>query len=147
MPTVRIDDAVMAHLRERGRFGDSYNDIVRALLGMPPAKRATAKADASMPGTLKPLIAAGMLAEGDTVTWHRRRRNEVHTATIDDAGRMVTADGAVYLTPDTCASGIAGYPCKGWPNWRTAAGETLQQLRHRAAAADTAGRLNGKHRR
>lgn len=136
MPVVRIDDAVMAHLRERGRFGDTYNDIVRALLGLPPAQRAT---DASMPGALMPLISAGTLAVGDTVTWHRRRRGEVHTATIDDAGRMVTADGAVYLTPDTCASAIAGYPSKGWPNWRTAAGQSLQQLRDRVAAADPPG--------
>jgi hypothetical protein len=62
------------------------------------------------------------------------------TATIDEAGRMVTADGAVFLTPDTCESTIAGYPCKGWRNWRTATGETLQQLREMQAAAESSAR-------
>ncbi|GLI03700.1 restriction system modified-DNA reader domain-containing protein [Phytohabitans aurantiacus] len=140
MPFVRIDDALMAHLREHGRFGDTHNDIVRRLLGMPPAERVSARAGASGSGALMPLIAAGTLAVGDTVTWYRRNLGEVHTATVDDAGRLVTADGAVHITPGTCASSIAGYPCKGWPNWRTAAGASLQQLRDRAAEAIAADR-------
>jgi hypothetical protein len=142
MPLVRIDDAVMAHLREHGRFGDTYNDILRGLFGLPRTARLSAPADLSLPGALMPLIAAGMLAVGETVVWHRSRRGEVHTATVDDAGRLVTVDGAVFLTPDTCASSIAGYPCKGWPNWRTAAGAgaSLQQLRDRVAAATATGR-------
>jgi RAMA domain-containing protein len=140
MPFIHIDDAVMSHLREHGRLGDSYNDTVRSLLGLPRAPRVTASSDTStMHGTLMPLIAAGRLAAGDIVTWYRRRRDELHTATIDGAGRMVTADGAVFLTPDTCASSIAGYPCKGWRNWRTAAGDTLQQVRDRPTAAETPG--------
>jgi Restriction Enzyme Adenine Methylase Associated len=141
MPFIRIDDAVYAHLRNNGRFGDTYNDIVRSLLNLPRAARLTTNSDtATMHGTLMPLIAAGVLAAGDTVTWYRRRRDELHTATIDEAGRMVTADGALFLTPDTCASTIAGYPCKGWRNWRTTAGDTLQQLRDRVTA-ETPGHL------
>jgi hypothetical protein len=74
-----------------------------------------------------PLIDAGKLAAGDTLTWHRPRRGETHTVTVDPAGRLVTAGGDAYSTPDTCASAIAGHPCKGWPNWRTSTGETLQE--------------------
>ncbi|MDG4795017.1 hypothetical protein [Micromonospora sp. WMMD1082] len=140
MPLVRIDDAVMARLRGHGRFGDTYNDILRSLLGLPRAEGVSATADTSIPGALMPLIAAGMLTVGETVTWYRSRRGEVHTATVDDAGRLVTAEGAIFFTPDTCASSIAGYPCKGWPTWRTAAGASLQQLRVRAAAATATGR-------
>jgi hypothetical protein len=135
MPLIRIDDAAYAQLRKNGRFGDTHNDIVRELLHLPRAGRLTTTCDAAtMHGALMPLITAGTLAAGDTVTWYRRRRDELHTATIDEAGRMVTADGAVFLTPDTCASTIAGYPCKGWRTWRTTAGDTLQQLRDRPAA-------------
>jgi len=137
---IHIDDAVMAHLREHGRLGESYTDVVRALIGLPRNPRLTASADASEPGALMPPI---MLAEGETVTWHRRRRGEVHTATVDDAGRLVTAEGAVFLTPAACASALAGYPCKGWPKWRTTAGQTLQQLRDGAAAADPPRRQAG----
>jgi hypothetical protein len=106
-------------------FVDAQPDRVRSR-----ALRVTAASERSTThGALMPFIAAGRIAAGDTVTWHRRQRGELDTATIDEEGRMVTADGAVFLTPDTCESTTAGYPCKGWRNWRTAAGETLQQLR------------------
>lgn len=139
MPYIRIDDEVWAHLRQHGRMGDTYNDTVRSLLGLPKAEPVTSLKEASMPGALMPLITAGLLTKGDTVTWHRPRRGEVFTATIDASGCLVTADGAVFHTPDTCASALVGYPCKGWRTWRTVAGDSLQQLRERAAAANPPG--------
>jgi hypothetical protein len=144
MPHIRIDDEVWAHLRRHGRMGDTHNDTVRSLLGLPKAEPATPPKEAwmhgaSMHGKLMPLIAAGMLTKGDTVTWHRLQRGETHVATVDGNGCLVTADGAVFLTPDSCATALAGYPHKGWPNWRTAAGDSLKQLRERAAAANPPG--------
>jgi hypothetical protein len=58
---------------------------------------------------------------------------QTHIVTVDGAGRLVTADGAVFYTPDSCATALAGYPCKGWPYWQTATGATLQQLREQEA--------------
>lgn len=131
MPYIYVDPVVMAYLRERQAPGDSHNDTIREHLGLPTAPRPARTAPA-IPGALMPLIVAGLLAAGDTLTWHRRRRDETHTVMVDEAGRLVTADGGVFHTPDTCASAIVGYPCKGWPVWRTATGATLQQLRDRA---------------
>ena len=127
MPYIRVDLVVLAYLRERQVGAESHNDTLRRNLGPPPASPSAEPAP-TIPGALMPLLAAGILTAGDTLTWRRPRRGEVHTATVDEAGRLVTADGGVFLTPDTCASAIVGYPCKGWPVWRTATGATLQRL-------------------
>ncbi|RSM65106.1 hypothetical protein DMB66_17675 [Actinoplanes sp. ATCC 53533] len=139
MPYIRIDDDVWAHLRRHGRRGDTHNDTIRSFLGLPKAEYVTSAKEPPLYGKLMPLITAGLLTKGDTVTWHRPQRGETHTATVDASGCLVTADGAVFHTPDTCASSLVGFPCKGWPKWRTAAGDSLQQLRERAAAANPPG--------
>lgn len=50
------------------------------------------------PGALLPLVAAGTLAAGETFTWHRPWCGQTHIVTVDGAGRLVTADGAVVLS-------------------------------------------------
>lgn len=131
MPYILVDPVVMEYLRERAALGDSFNTTIRRQLGLPAAPPVPhgAPTASATPGLLMLLIAAGKLSAGDTLTWHRSRRNETHTVTVDAAGRLVTADGVAFSTPDTCASAVVGYPCKGWPNWRTSTGETLQELR------------------
>jgi hypothetical protein len=133
MPYIHVDRVVMEFLRERAALGDSYNTTIRKHLGLPAAPaapQAPTTTAFALPGALMPLIHAGKLTAGDTLTWHRPRRGETHTVTVDPAGWLVTAGGDVFSTPDTCASAIAGHPCKGWPNWRTSTGETLQELRN-----------------
>jgi hypothetical protein len=99
MPFIRVDETVFAHLCWSRRCFDTKNDIIRALLGLPPAPRGTSKTDPPTPGALLPLITAGALIPGQTFTWTRRSLRETHTATVDEAGRMVTADGASFHTP------------------------------------------------
>jgi hypothetical protein len=120
------------------------NACMRKHLGLPSAPRLAETAATppeslpplimtARPGALLPLVATGRLAAGETLTWHRPRCRQTHIVTVDGAGRLITADGAVFYTPDSCATALAGYPCKGWPYWQTATGATLQQLREQEA--------------
>ncbi|MFC5007206.1 hypothetical protein ACFPIJ_56545 [Dactylosporangium cerinum] len=109
---ISIDTEMHAYPQSRRKVGDTFNDAVRALLGLPPAQPGAVAGSA---GALLDLVTDGTLTVGETVTWTRPRSGEVHTATIDAADHLVAADGPSYLTPDMCASAIAGHPCKGWP--------------------------------
>ncbi len=139
MPHIYVDPVVMAYLHERTALGDTYNSTIRKHLGLPAAPQVAQTPAAPpeslplittvRPGALWPLIASGRLAVRQTLYWHRPQRGETHIVTVDGAGRLVTADGAVFNTPGMCATALAGYPSKGWRDWRTATGVTLQQLR------------------
>lgn len=144
MPHVYVDPVVMAYLRERTALGDSYNSTIRKHLGLPAAPNLVQSAAAppgslpplimtARPGALLPLVASGRLTAGETLVWHRPRLDQTHIVTVDAAGRLVTADGVVFYTPDRCATALAGHPCKGWPYWQTTTGATLQQLRDQEA--------------
>lgn len=130
--TIRISGDVLAVLRQHKTAGDSMNDVVRNLLGLP---RLTPGVGPTTPyGAIGPLLRAGLLRERQVLVWHRRRLGESHTATIDTHGRLITEDGSAWPTPNMAASAIAGYPCKGWSVWRTADGSTLADLRDRLGA-------------
>jgi hypothetical protein len=131
MPVIRVDDEVMVALKQRGTVGDSFNDVVRDLLGLPRQPSNPTYAGQSIVGALGPLLRAGLLHEGQTVTWYRPRRGETHVATVDAHGRLATADGFAYQTPNAAASAVSCYPCLGWHAWRTADGATLADLRQR----------------
>ena len=54
MPMIRVDDEVYQHLNERGNTEDTFNDVIRRELGLPPRKpsRAVTRGDSeTMPST------------------------------------------------------------------------------------------------
>jgi len=129
MPKILIDLEVEAALRERGKFGETYNDVLRQALGLP---RLTVRVGGSGLGrrrSLVDIVAAGLLQPGQIVTWHRASLKQTHAATVTANGLLRTVDGETYATPDSCATALAGYPTKGWKNWRTEDGVSLQELR------------------
>jgi hypothetical protein len=124
-----VDLEVVAALHERGKFGETYNDVIREALGL---RRLDARVGGSWvvrPRSLGDIVAVGLLRPDQIVTWHRSRLERTYTATVTADGRLRTGDGETYATPDTCATAVAGYPAKGWPNWRTEDGISLQELR------------------
>jgi hypothetical protein len=143
MPHIYVDPMVIACLHERTALGDTYNSTIRKHLGLPTAPEVAetpAMPPESLPlirnvrpGALWPLIASGRLAVRQTLYWHRPQRGETHVVTVDAAGRLVTADGTVFNIPGMCATALAGCPSRGWRDWRTATGETRQQLREQEA--------------
>lgn len=129
MPMIKVDDEVLKTLAARGKFGDKYNDLIRDALGLPRNNKPNLVSGKARRGMLAPLLEAGALGAGETVTWHRARIGDTLTATVSTEGFLQTDDGQLHLSPDACSSALAGYPCKGWTVWRTASGKTLQQLR------------------
>jgi hypothetical protein len=124
-------------------YGVSVNAALRAALGLglgeeTPAQRPS-KPRPSLHttwriGKLRPLLDAGLLHDGQPLTWYRRQRGETHTATVTAEGFLADAEGRHHLSPDQCATALSGYPCKGWKSWRIADGTTLDQLRNRLLA-------------
>lgn len=130
MPNIKVDDEVYAALQQRRHTGRTVNTVLRDLLdltGAPPAHAYTRRVD----HTLSDLVHAGLLQPGQRLTWTRRQLGQVHAVTVDTNGALVTDDGSVYASPNSAATGVAGYPIFGWPLWCTDAGESLQQLLER----------------
>lgn len=135
MPTINVDDEVIALLSSRGKFGDTFNDLVRDALGLP---RVAINPEPSFKprGALAPLVDAGLLHDGQVLTWYRRNLGKTHNAAVSADGFLVTSDGRSYTSPDALASALAGHACRGWTSWRTADGTRLHDLRERLAAQE-----------
>jgi hypothetical protein len=139
MPTIRIDDDVYAVLTRGLSSGMTANTALRVLLGLPDGEDPAAVARSTTGpnpgwrpyGKLAPLIDAGLLHDGDVLTWQRRILGHTHLATVTTRGRLLTSDGREHHSPETCSTALAGYPCRGWKEWRTSDGVTLHQLRER----------------
>ncbi len=128
MGTIRVDDQVEAALARLGGFGESYNDVLRRLLNVPDRAEASGRwpRDARK---MRAILAAGLLAPGAALTWHRRNLDVTHTAVVLPDGRIRTEDGAVHGTPSGAADHVTGgYPAKGWRVWLTEDGRTLGEL-------------------
>lgn len=139
MPRIDVDFDVIAELGQRGKFGDTFNDVIRQALGMPRLEFRVGGLQLHNRGSLAPILEAGLLRPEQRLTWERRNLGETHLATVTADGRMMTRNGASHVSPDTCASAVAGYPCKGWRQWRTEDGKTLQELLEKISS-DATGR-------
>ncbi|MGH3736528.1 MAG: hypothetical protein ACRDT6_13065 [Micromonosporaceae bacterium] len=128
MPVITIDHQVTAALEERGRFGDTFNDVLRQVLGLPAVPRYMRNTGTPSRYPLKDLIELGQLHDGQVLVWHRPQLAKTHFATVDSSGCMVTADGVAHRTPNMAATAVAGYPAKGWRAWCTEDGTTLAAL-------------------
>jgi hypothetical protein len=58
---IRVDDEVYEHLNQRGRTEDSFNDVIRRELGLPP-KRQTTPQEPQSPDDTNPRAVAKALA-------------------------------------------------------------------------------------
>ncbi len=134
MPRIIIDTEVHEALASRAHpWRDTPNDVLRALLGLPPAAdRASAEA-APLPGQLGPLIRAGLLRPGERITWHRCNIGEIYSFTVTADGFLTDDEGTV-LSPNRAAHRIAGHPVRAWQVFRTASGTTLAELAESLAA-------------
>jgi len=153
MPTIRIDNDVYAVLIRGIPYGITINAALRAILRLPepaePPQPANPAPHSAAPrptrtgpqptahGKLVRLLNAGLLHDGQVVTWHRRDLGHTHTATVTAEGHLLTGDGTLHLSPDSCATALAGYPCRGWKAWRTSDGTLLSQLRDKLSVDPT----------
>ena len=68
--------------------------------------------------TISDLISKGLIKAGDTLVWKRRSLGEVHTATVQTNGTLVTEDGATHRTPSGAAKHFSKKPVDGWNTWK-----------------------------
>lgn len=80
------------------------------------------------PGQLKPLIGAGLLASGQTLTWTQPRLRRTHTATVTAEGRLRLPDGTTWYSPYQAAKELTGYSADGWKVFTDDQGRTLADL-------------------
>lgn len=115
MRSIRVDDEVYAWLENQAVGFDAPNSVLRRLAGLADEQEPPAEDDKD--GKLLPLIQAGRLKAGETLTWHRPRKNETHRATVTDRGCIRIADGRVFTDPSPAAVALAGYESNGWKAW------------------------------
>jgi hypothetical protein len=66
--------------------------------------QATARSHGVTSGVLAPLLEAGVLQPGETLTWRRRNKGATYTAAVLPGGALQTADGRVHAT--ACAAAV-----------------------------------------
>ncbi|MGQ4366119.1 restriction system modified-DNA reader domain-containing protein [Streptomyces sp. SAS_272] len=76
------------------------------------------------------LLSAGLLAEGEHLTFVRPRMGETHEATVTSRGWIRLADGEEFRSPSKAAMVAVGYGTfDGWEAWQVDDGRFLTQLR------------------
>lgn len=90
----------------------------------------------SFPATLADLLNAGLLREGETLTWHRPQSGQTFAVSVERDGRLRLPDGrhaSSLSAAATMSVGHGSYP--GWECWRAESGELLFDLRSRLIQA------------
>jgi hypothetical protein len=136
MYQIDVDAQVHAALRELGRTGDTFNGVLRSLLGLPGQKLAGRSRHRLSRHGLGPLLDAG-LQPGQRLIWDRPRLHEQHTVTVDADGNLITEAGTVCATPNVATRALSGYPAAGWPAFCTDEGVSLEMLRSQLASSQT----------
>jgi hypothetical protein len=68
--------------------------------------------------TIRDLLKAGILKEGDALIWNRRIQGKIHIAVVTN-GFIQTIDGKLHKSPSGAARHLnAGKPVDGWYVWK-----------------------------
>jgi hypothetical protein len=138
MRTIEVDfDVYKALTLRRPTESVTENDVLRELLGLPPAARAQPSALAAS--------AAGVVSEpGAWITkgvrfpagteFRAHYKGETHLARVQNGALVL--DGQRYDTPSAAAMAITGSPVNGWTFWECrlpgqAAWQMMKALRKR----------------
>jgi len=131
---VEIDEDLAAAIEEQMLLGESREGVVHRLLVKALGEKAATPSPASrtrvvVSGSLKQLLDAGLIAEGDEIRYKEVRRGVVHIGRIDADG-LIHTDKGVEKSPSTALGDLVNYSINGWKHWvHTATGKTLATLR------------------
>lgn len=139
MRRIPVDEQVYAALAALATdpFTDTPNRVLRRLLHLTDTGPDPATSRTNIPPHLAPLLAAGLLAPGQQLTWNRPRLRTRHTATVTADGRLRLDDGTIHPSPYQAARHLAGHPANGYTAFTTADGITLAQLAAALTNPDT----------
>jgi Restriction Enzyme Adenine Methylase Associated len=136
---VEIEEDLAAVVQEQTAQGESRERIVNRLLQQALGEhsapsRPAVRTRVSVAGSLKDLLCAGLIAEGDAVRYTEVRRGTIHVGRIDSDGRIRT-DKGVHSSPSTALRQLVNYSMNGWKCWIHApTGKSLAQLRAEIAS-------------
>lgn len=134
MVPIDIDDEVYAAIEAAAIGGEHPNQVLRRLLGLPPA--ADRDAGARPEGELAALLAAGLLNLGDPVFATGSYPQHHPAATVAEGGHLLTPDGTRHSGPDRLVGALfgEGFAVYGWACLTAADGARLEALRQRHLA-------------
>jgi hypothetical protein len=136
MPSVNVDDEVYRAIEAAARDGESVNQSLRRLLGLPPATGTGTGTGPQAAGELAALIAAGLIALGEPVYATDPVPVPDPVATVAEYGRLRAADGTIYPGPRQLSGALRGatFASYGWQGLTAADGTRLETLRQRLLA-------------
>lgn len=113
---------------------DTSNPVQRSVV--PTAVRGAVDAPSrrSFSVSVADLLSAGLLREGETLSWERPRTSKTHQVTVERDGRLRLPTGQIASSLSGAASACAGggsFP--GWECWRNETGRLLYDLRNELA--------------
>jgi len=114
MREVEISPNTFEHLTAHANPGEELGDVIARLLAeatgtsYSPTSKPTFKARPRRHGTLKPFIDSGDFVPGDAlhIAWTRLGREL--TVTVDEQGKLHTADGQVFTSPSAAGFSVTG---------------------------------------
>ena len=81
--------------------------------------------------SLKDLLEAGLLSEGESLIWNKSSCPTPYEATLLADGRIETTDGKIHTSPSTAAKHVnSGISTNGWRVWKVSSkGKSLGEIR------------------
>ena len=131
---VEIEGDLAAALQREVALGESGERTVQGLLlealrGRTSAPHPAGRRRVAVVGSLKQLLGAGLISEGDEIRYTEVRRRKVHVGRIDAEGCIHT-DMGVNTSPSTALRQLVNYSMNGWKCWiHVATGKSLAELR------------------
>ncbi|PVU82910.1 hypothetical protein DDP54_07735 [Cellulomonas sp. WB94] len=129
MRRIEIDDEVYAELEKHAKGFEQPNDVLRRLLLIDHTGRARPRLKPVVVGRLLPLMAAGLVHDGDVIFHERPRKGDRFEAKVVESG-WILSEGTLYQAPSAALSRLVGSQIDGWANWtHQRSGKTLRELR------------------
>ena len=130
------DGAKFIDVDREGALGAS--NVVTTASVTPESESTTTKRSFST--TVADLLSAGLLREGETLTWHRPKSGQTFKVIVQRDGRLLLPDGQYVSSLSAAARACVGhgsYP--GWECWRAESDDLLFDLRDRLIRASDEG--------
>jgi hypothetical protein len=115
MPTIDIDDELMAHLKKVAKpFEEpTPNDVLRRIVFGADIVAAPPPVPLRRPGALKQYLDAGLIKSGEVLSYTQPRKNMTYRASITPDG-YIEVDRKAFKNPSPSLTHCTGSSINGW---------------------------------